>query len=780
MIRRNAISPADAIKVAIVAAVAGALAAFAGCRPTGEAVPDALLCIALGATVAWLSASAPWWALLLTSAVALGGSVGGSFLPMLAAGLAVLAAAWIGSERANLPYVRAAIGGLVVQAALRFEFDPFFLAPTLVAAIVFGVLAVSGAQRRQRHVRCRIIWTSAAVGAVAVIAAAGFGLVVAQHRASFTDGYRAMLRGFDHVQSGNAPAARDALWEAAEALDDASAGFDGVFGQGARLVPGLAQNRTASIEVLTSASEAADAAARSLAFVDLDQLRVVDGAIDPFVLADLAVPFAELETAVVELAASLSDARSPWLLPPVASRLTDSLGRAEQLVPQSSALALAARVGPDMLGVDEPRRYFLAFVNPAEARAHSGLMGNWSELTIDGGRLSVTRSGRTAELQRTLLETDVFVGQPPEFYERLGPVGAGLPPEIPAQPNLWANITSTPDMVTVGQVMRTMHEANAGYLVDGVFVIDPAGIASLLRITGPIEIDGLDRQLTADNVERFLVLDQYEFIEADREELLEQVTDAAIERVLNSTLPAPQILARDMSDAVLHGHISAWASRPTEQALFERIGMDAGLPPLGGVARPGDEWAVDDWAGDALAVLADNANPNKIDSFLHREIAYDVEVNATTGELEGTVRIELRNDAPADGLDDYVLANAHALEFGNNRTVVTLMTPHDLVDFQVDGVEFSPLASTERGWNTHRVIVILPPEGGTAEIEARVRGEVPAGTYELLVRPQPLPNPDAYEIRVVESRSGAEFIRHDGEILRRSVLSVGGVRAWRP
>lgn len=767
--RRNTITRTDAIAVALVAAVSGVLAALSGARPTGEIIPDIVLCVALGTVVTWLSASAPWWALLGASAIAVVGTMGGSLLPFIAAGLAVLGAAWIGGERANQPAIRAAVGGLIVQSVLRFEFDIFFLASALVAGVALGLLAITGASRRRKYVRQRIWWTAAGVAGVAIVAMAGFGLLAAQHRSSFTEGYRAMLRGFDHVQAGDAASARDALWEAADSLDAASDGFGGVMGQAARFVPGVAQNRSAAVEVLASAADAASTAAQALGLVDLDRLRVVDGSIDTDALAELEEPFTQLEAAVIELAEELNAASSPWLVPAVRTRVETSIERADQLVPQSKALATAARVGPAMLGADGPRRYFLAFVNPAEARAHNGLMGNWSELTVDAGTLSITRSGRTAELQSTLRETDVFVDQPAEFFDRLGRLGAGRPPDSPVGTNLWVNVLSWPDMPTIGEVMTDLYEANAGYRVDGVLVIDPAGIASFLRLTGPIEIPALDFPLTADNVERFLVVDQYEFLEADREELLEQVTDAAVDRILSTSLPAPQRIASDMSDAVLHGHITAWASDPDAQELFVRIGMDAALPPVGPRA----------WSGDALAVATDNGNPNKIDSFLHREIDYDVSVDGETGEIRASLRVTLRNDAPSDGLDDYVLANRFDLPWGTNRTVLSIFTPHRLNVATVDGDEREPIGGTQAGWNTHRFIVAVPPEGGTVVIEAELTGQGPAGRYDLLVRPQPLPNPDDYRITVAESRTGEEFIRYDAPILRRSILTIDGIRAWR-
>ncbi|MEX2625967.1 MAG: DUF4012 domain-containing protein, partial [Ilumatobacteraceae bacterium] len=500
----------------------------------------------------------------------------------------------------------------------------------------------------------------------------------------------------------------------------------------------------------------------------LEQLRVSDGVIDVAALAALEAPFEQLELAVNDLWETLADADSPWLVGPVQDRLATSRDRADQLGPQATALASAARNLPDMLGAEEPRRYFLAFVNPAEARAHSGLMGNWSELTIDDGRLRVTRNGRTAQLQGALNRKDVFVDQPPEFFDRLGPVGAGDPPEVPVQPDLWANITSSPDMATVGPVMATMYEAEAGHPVDGVFVVDPAGIAALLRITGPIEIDEVDEELTAENVEQFLLLDQYELPEGEREVLLEAVTDATIDRVLTSTLPAPQELVQAMADVALHGHISAWADDDDEQALFRQVGMDATLPRVGPSA----------WTGDALALLTDNGNPNKIDSFLHREVDYDVVVDRDTGAVEATLRVTLRNEAPARGYEDYVIGNTYGFEPGSNRTVLTIMTPHELVEFRNDGVEQIPVRGTELGWNTLQMIVVVPSDGGTVTLEAELRGEVPPESYSLFLRPQPLPNPDVLDIRVVE-RGGDEILHRTEPILRRRVLDAAGAHAWR-
>ena len=52
----------------------------------------------------------------------------------------------------------------------------------------------------------------------------------------------------------------------------------------------------------------------------------------------------------------------------------------------------------------------------------------------------------------------------------------------------WSNVTIPADMPSVGDVMAQMYEVSTGRTVDGVFVIDPAGIAGLMDVTGPVEL----------------------------------------------------------------------------------------------------------------------------------------------------------------------------------------------------------------------------------------------------------------------------------------------------
>jgi hypothetical protein len=765
--RRNTITRTDAIAIAAIAAVSAVAAMFAGCSPTGEPVPDALLCGAAAALVTWLGASAVWWALIAASGGALAASFGGPVVWSALAAVAVAAAVVVAYVGVSLAPVRAAIAAITVQVVFRFEFSPFFLSSAIIAAVLLLLIAVTGLLRRQRFVRHRVLWGALGVAVFVVLAGAGLAVAAAGNRDAASAGYVAMLDGLEYMQKGDVPGATDSLWTATDELSEAAEGLGGILTQPARLVPVLAQHRSVGVELLGRAADAAESAALTLRAVDLDQLRIENGVIDLVALEALTAPLADLDTTVAELEQTIADAESPWLVAPVRSRLDTAAARAEQVGRQSTALSATAQVGPQMLGADGTRRYFLAFVNSSEARGHSGLMGNWSELTLRNGRMQVTRSGRTAQLQRAITaDPPVIIDAPSEFFVRYGPYGANGSGEG-VHPDLWSNVTMPPDMPTVGNVMTQLYEVWSGYPIDGAFVFDPAGIAALLELTGSISVPELDQRLTARNVEQFLLVGQYEFEESEREDFLESITDAVVDQVLSSTLPAPQVLATTLADPALTGHISGFAVRPEEQQLFQLVGMDASMPRLFDNA----------WNGDGVAVVNDNANPNKIDSFLQRSISYRATVDEASGSVEATLQVTLTNDAPSTGYADYVIGNRAGLPRGSNRTLLTVYSPHDIVEYRLDGRAVDLVTQRELGWNaTPFFIEVLP--GASRVVEVVFAGEVAPGQYRLAYRPQPLPRPDRVSIEVVTT-SGRRVASHDGPLVRRSVLTADGVEAWR-
>lgn len=79
-------------------------------------------------------------------------------------------------------------------------------------------------------------------------------------------------------------------------------------------------------------------------------------------------------------------------------------------------------MAPPLLGADEPRTYFVAFVTLSEIRGSSGFMGNWAEFRVSAGQITITRFGRTGELN-TGNTAPRFVTGPPDWLESYGPYG---------------------------------------------------------------------------------------------------------------------------------------------------------------------------------------------------------------------------------------------------------------------------------------------------------------------------------------------------------------------
>lgn len=761
--RRNTLTRLDAQIVAAVAVLSGLLAALAGCEPTGEPLADAALCFGFAAFVTWAGATAPWWALVVASGAAAAFAWGSPWLLVLGL-LAVGGAVYVALGRAGNAVVRAAVAGVVAQVVLRLEWDPFFLSSALAATAIAGLVAVSGLLRRYLYVRVRVQRGVVVLAAIAGLALVGLAVSGLLARSSATAGYQKLLDGLRLLQNGDPPEAAEALREASLLLRNAGDDLNQPWAQPARAVPVLAQHRSGLSAVVTEAADAADAAASTLDFVDLDQLRVVNGVIDVEALSLLAAPLGELERTVTDLQAALDEADSPWLLWPFQNRIEQAQQRVSEVARQAEATSAAAQVGPAMLGMDGPRRYFVAFTSPAEARGQSGLMGNWVELTVDRGRLEVTDDGRTAELGNLPEGADPLrLDASEEFFARYGAYGAG-DGQTPVNPKFWSNITMPPDTPTVGSAMAQLYEQATGRRVDGAFIVDPAAIAAFLEITGPVTLPTSGVVLSAGNAEQFLLRDQYERPEGEREDLLAEATDATVDQVLNSSLPGPQVLAAELGPVALGGHLSGWVGRPEEQRLLELVGMDSALPALGG--------------RDGLAIVTNNGSGNKIDSFLERDVRYQPVFDPSTGELRGEVAVTLTNTAPTEGFPDYVIGNIIGAPTGTNRTLLSIYTPHTVTVSERNGRPVDVIRERELGWNVYTLQFDLA-SGERSTVRLELEGLVNPGGYELVVRPQPLAQPERLfaEVKAPDGRLLAGFA---GNLDRRSVLSGDGLEAYRP
>ena len=167
----------------------------------------------------------------------------------------------------------------------------------------------------------------------------------------------------------------------------------------------------------------------------------------------------------------------------------------------------AWQVAPELLGADGPRRYFVAFSTPGESRDGGGYIGAYGILTAVDGKLELVESGSLNELDRPPPDSGYAFDPPPDWSVRYGGYSVQ---------NFLGNLGASPDWPTdAGVAGQLFPQTPGGAPVDGAFYVDPAALAGLLELTGPVTLPDRDITIDAGNVEQFLFVDQYVLIGGD-------------------------------------------------------------------------------------------------------------------------------------------------------------------------------------------------------------------------------------------------------------------------
>jgi hypothetical protein len=507
----------------------------------------------------------------------------------------------------------------------------------------------------------------------------------------------------------------------------------------------VAQNAEALSDLAEAAGDSASQLGASLAAIDPETLRLEGGRIDLAAIDAIAGPLTSAQASLSSLDSTVADADSPWLLEPVQSRVAALAEDIEANEQELENAVTAVELAPQMLGRDGPRRYLFIFTTPAEARGLGGFMGNFAEVSAVDGEIRVERFGRTNDLNgggpNPLARV---VSGPSDWLEQWGRYGFVSPTTGTTSSVPWSNVTMSPHFPSTGQVIAELYPQSGGEPIDGVFAMDPYVLAALLTFTGPIRIEATDQELNADNAVQFLLRDQYLLgDEPERVDLLEQVSQVTINRLLEGALPNPVLVADALGPLAAQGRLAGWSSHADEEALFEAVNLSGGLPELDGA--------------DGVAVVINNAAANKLDTYLERELVYRATVDRASGQLSGTLEVTLTNTAPASGLPAIVIGNAIDEPLGTSRSLVSFYTALPVLSATRDGQPVTIEPGREQGWNTARMRVTLPA-GGSTTVVLVLGGSVSLDPgYELVTRPQPMVIPEHDEFRVV-TETGAVLV----------------------
>ncbi|HEX9529944.1 MAG TPA: DUF4012 domain-containing protein, partial [Acidimicrobiales bacterium] len=579
-------------------------------------------------------------------------------------------------------------------------------------AVVLVALPGLGALRaRARRRVASVVGAAAAVAGLAGVAGL-FALALARPHADL--GVQTARTAIDRAASGDVSGARQQIGDTRRAFEAASRYTDAWWAAPGLVLPGAGHDFRAVRDAVRAGRRLAAAGTDLSASTDPSQLRWSGGRLPVDQLRRLEPIAARAVSATAQARADLRSARSPWVLSLLGRRLTPLASRVGRAQSDAEHLMTALQIGPGLVGGDGPRRYFLAVETPAEARATGGFIGNYGEITADGGALHLDALGRTMDLNTRGDPAVRTLAAPADYVTRYGRFDPALN---------WQNVTMSPDFPTVATVIEGLYPQSGGRPVDGVVAVDPYGLADLLRATGPVSVPSWPVPLTADNAAHVLLFDQYvSFANSPlRVDFLGEVTRAVWDKFVTTPISLAD-LAKDVGPAVAGRHLLAASTDGAEQAGLERLDAAGRMTPV---------------TDDYVQLVTQNASGNKIDWFQATRLDYRPRVAGD--DLTAQAVITLSDGAPAAGLPPYIIGNAlnPPAPPGSERVYVSLYTPWALKGATLDGRQLLMESQVEAGRHVYSAFVDLP-SGGSRTITVQLAGRR-AGprAYHLDVQRQP-------------------------------------------
>lgn len=601
-----------------------------------------------------------------------------------------------------------------------------------LAAGIWLLLGVASwahlSKRSRRRVALFAVVGSMAVGAVALHA-------TQRLRDAYTSTLTAeaeIRSGLEAARSTDFEATEDSIAAASANLLDAERSLSSPSVSAMLRVPVAAQNLQTVVDVLGSAHDVVETG-QTLAneAQRLDQVIDEDGiAIDG--VERIAAGADEWLAEARALHNILSEDRSVWVVSELDSALNDVATKTAP-IGELGDLSLSNAV-KGVLGGDGQRSYLVLLGNTAEARELGGFAGGTALLQIDDGQVALERTDRPREFNERPADPTVFTQAPPQRF-------------LEHRPWLFAqNYTAMIDFSTLADALGNIYPNASGNEIDGVAYVDPQALGAVLGLVGEVHLEDADITVDAESVSELVSVVQYERFDeqtqrAEREAFLGELIARTFEELFGAgddlkleNLPA-------LASAIHQDRLLFVPFEDEEFTLMEAAGLVGELPQQDG--------------HDYLAVSHLNGGPNKLDAYLHRTVDYQAEVDPHTGQLDATVTITLRNDAP-QGLSKYAAGNQHDYPLGTNRAFVVVHTPHDAVEWSGGSEHQLTRSWREFGLQRHEQVVIVP-RGHSRTVMLQLRGSVNPGDYHIDIGHQPLLHDDALTVSV-EPTTGA-FVR---------------------
>ena len=273
---------------------------------------------------------------------------------------------------------------------------------------------------------------------------------------------------------------------------------------------------------------------------------------------------------------------------------TDAVVKADEYLELAESGVAALKQLPKLLGVDEPARYFVGITNEAELRAVQGIIGEYAIVKVEGGKISVERSGSNTDLENPQSLPAELIGEYSQIYGERN--------------TEWQNMNLSPFFDHGAAQVSHAWKLQTGQSLNGVVLLDTVALAKwAIPKVGVIESAQGRRLETWEALADYLSngiyfefpTDQFarkEFQSAIASELITAVTSTAIE---------PQQVVKSLAKSMIDGRVVVW--------LNGEPGVEFNKTLLAHSMA---------WSQDDVVVGFNNWTGNKMDFYLRAEVSW--------------------------------------------------------------------------------------------------------------------------------------------------------------
>jgi hypothetical protein len=791
--RRNPVKGWSGALAWVAAALTGGLI---GLKPLLEGdFGWALVVVTLSVPVVWLGAGASSLALvfsILTTTFAV--IFWSDSLTIIAALFGSILAITVRIQHRNWAWVRSVITGVILICWTQVEFGSrvSFGAETLAAVSVIAPVVVSGFLRRRRSVRRRVVYLGVGYLITMLIGLSGVGLAAARSMEPAQTALNAIIDLEAAVADGDVNALQRSLDSAKEAIAEVNVELNRPWTRIGLITPIVAQNLR-YVHGLSSLAEAElSTISRAVERVDLDSLSGGEGRVNLEAVADLQRPLDAVHGSLRRIATKVDSLNDGWVLSRITAEVDARRGDLDTAKIRVQQLSDGLDLAEIALGSQRPMRYFVAFTTPAESRGFSGFMGAYAEVLVDDGQITVVSTAGTGTLEGGPVRPASRVLDPNSpILVNYGRYGFNSGPGGTIQVSAWSNITMPPHFPTVADAIWQLYPQSGGAPIDGVVVMDPFVLQSLIGLSEQVRVPELNVTLNGDSTAQFLTEEMYELREAadiDKNEIIALVGGAAISSAINSGLRQPVDLAQLLGAHGRERRFGLWfapdflsgvaESESTDfeiehegiQELLHAAGIDGALPRSDG--------------RDGFGMVVQNAAPNKADIYLDRRYEHQYRIDEVTGAVRGTTRITISNRLDPANVASVVSGNAYGDPAGSARLIISFLTRMNIDNARISvgsgSEEPLPMSrSTEEGWQRWLSGAVIPPNGSSVTITLEMSGRQVPGQFEFVSIPQPLVTPEVVAVEVT-GRNGEILLNQSLELREVTVMGLTSVSGVQP